>query len=192
MFSEYLYEDRMLKLESCCDCFCDGDWIESKDQSESGIRLIQTGNVGTGAFLNKGDRSRFINEDTFLRLNCTEVVEGDILISRLPDPIGRACIVPGNLGKSITAVDCTIIRLKNIMLPNFLIAYTKTSVYMSQIDSFITGSTRKRISRGNLGSIAVPVPEIKLQSQFCKFVEQLDKSKFHGALNNEKVVKLCA
>lgn len=178
MFGDYLSEDGMSKLESCCDCFCDGDWIESKDQSELGIRLIQTGNVGTGDFLNKSERSRFISEDTFSRLNCTEVLEGDILISRLPDPIGRACIVPGNLGKSITAVDCTIIRLKKTMLPKFLIAYTKTSVYMAQIDSFTTGSTRKRISRGNLGSIAVPVPEIELQIQFCELVEQFDKSKF--------------
>ena len=178
MFGDYLTEDRMSKLESCCDCFCDGDWIESKDQSDSGIRLIQTGNVGIGDFLNKGERSRFISENTFARLNCTEVLEGDILISRLPDPIGRACIVPGNLGKSITAVDCTIIRLKDTMLPNFLIAYTKTSVYMAQIDSFTTGSTRKRISRGNLGSIAVPVPEIELQRRFCELVEQFDKSKF--------------
>lgn len=28
----------------------DGDWIESKDQSDKGIRLIQTGNIGFGTF----------------------------------------------------------------------------------------------------------------------------------------------
>lgn len=34
--------------------FCkDGDWIESKDQSPSGIRLIQTGNIGIGTYLDK-------------------------------------------------------------------------------------------------------------------------------------------
>ena len=26
----------------------DGDWIESQDQSDYGIRLIQTGNIGNG------------------------------------------------------------------------------------------------------------------------------------------------
>ena len=30
--------------------FVDGDWIESKDQSPEGVRLIQTGNVGNGVF----------------------------------------------------------------------------------------------------------------------------------------------
>lgn len=31
---------------SICCVFTDGDWIETKDQSNCGIRLIQTGNVG--------------------------------------------------------------------------------------------------------------------------------------------------
>ena len=81
-------------LSSLCATFIDGDWIESKDQSDNGIRLIQTGNVGFGFFKGREDKSRYITEETFKKLNCTEVVPGDILISRLPDPIGRACIVP--------------------------------------------------------------------------------------------------
>ena len=79
-------------LSSLCATFIDGDWIESKDQSDNGIRLIQTGNVGFGFFKGREDKSRYITEETFKKLNCTEVVPGDILISRLPDPIGRACI----------------------------------------------------------------------------------------------------
>src|SRR5258707_325301 len=37
-------------LASTCEVFVDGDWVESKDQSREGIRLIQTGNVGDGVF----------------------------------------------------------------------------------------------------------------------------------------------
>lgn len=40
-----------MKLGKLCTLFTDGDWIESKDQSDSGIRLIQTGNIGNGEFL---------------------------------------------------------------------------------------------------------------------------------------------
>ena len=76
------------------DLIKDGDWIESKDQSESGIRLIQTGNVGIGEFKDKDEKARYINEETFKRLNCTEIFPDDILVSRLPDPVGRACLVP--------------------------------------------------------------------------------------------------
>ena len=78
------------KLGEVCDVFTDGDWIETKDQSSAGIRLIQTGNIGEGIFLNKAGKSRFISEQTFKRLNCTEIFPRDLLISRLPDPVGRS------------------------------------------------------------------------------------------------------
>ena len=165
-------------IEDLCSVFADGDWIESKDQSEDGIRLIQTGNVGNAFYIDKGERARFISEDTFNRLNCTEVKPLDILVSRLPDPVGRACIIPDGLGKCITAVDCTIIRLSDKLLPEFFVAYTLTHLYQSQVAAFVTGSTRKRISRKNLGQIKVPVPSTAQQHDFAAFVRQSDKSKF--------------
>lgn len=167
-------------LSSLCDTFIDGDWIEAKDQSDSGIRLIQTGNVGVGTFKDKGDKARYISEDTFNRLNCTEVVEGDILISRLPDPVGRACIIPAGLGKSITAVDCTIIRLNDKVLPKFFVAFTSTPDYAMQIKKVLSGTTRLRVSRANLGKIQVPLPSVDKQQQFVTIAEQADKSGFDG------------
>ncbi len=166
-------------IGECACTFIDGDWIESKDQSESGIRLIQTGNIGNGVFKDKEEKSRFISEETFNRLNCSRIFKGDILVSRLPDPIGRACIVP-EIDKAITAVDCTIIRLKSYVLPEFFIAYTKTSTYLNQIKKAATGTTRRRISRANLAKIIIPVPPIELQEEFAAIVRQADKSKFDG------------
>lgn len=164
-------------LEEICEVFSDGDWIESKDQSVDGIRLIQTGNVGNGVYLDKGERARYISHETFARLCCTEVKPKDILISRLPDPVGRACIVPEGLGKCITAVDCTIVRLGPKVIPEFFVAYTLTPLYTSQIDSLVTGSTRQRVSRKNLGKVIIPIPELDSQEQFAVFVRQSRKSK---------------
>jgi type I restriction enzyme S subunit len=164
-------------LEEICEVFSDGDWIESKDQSEEGIRLIQTGNIGNGVFIDKGERARYINDETFERLRCTEVKPKDILVSRLPDPVGRACIIPEGLGKCITAVDCTILRLGDKVLPEFFVVYTLTPLYTSQIYSMVTGSTRKRVSRKNLGKVIIPIPELTSQEKFAAFVHQSDKSK---------------
>ena len=169
-----------IKLSSLCSTFVDGDWIESKDQSELGIRLIQTGNVGNGFFKDKKDKSRYISEETFDNLHCTEIYPGDILVSRLPDPIGRACIIPQGLGRTITAVDCTIIRLKDIILPDYFIAYTMIPSYAAQINEVTTGTTRRRISRANLGNILIPCSSIAKQQQFVAIAKQADKSKFGG------------
>ena len=84
----------MAKLKEVCTFFADGDWIESSDQSDEGIRLIQTGNIGEGKYLEKETRAKYISESTFNKLSCTEVYPGDILVSRLPEPVGRACIIP--------------------------------------------------------------------------------------------------
>lgn len=165
-------------LSSLCDTFIDGDWIEAKDQSDSGIRLIQTGNVGVGVYKDKEDKARYISEETFNRLNCTEVFEGDILISRLPDPVGRACSIPGGLSKSITAVDCTIIRLNEKVLPKYFISFTNTPDYAMQIKKVLSGTTRLRVSRANLGKIQVPLPSKDEQQRFVEIANQADKSEY--------------
>ena len=75
----------------------DGDWIETKDQSEDGgVRLIQLADVGDRRFLDKS--ARFLTEETEKRLNCTRLEIGDVLIARLPNPIGRACTVSRTSG----------------------------------------------------------------------------------------------
>ena len=168
------------ELSSLCSEFLDGDWIESKDQSDAGYRLVQTGNVGVGEYIDKSGRARFVSEETFKRLNCTEIFSGDILFSRLPEPLGRCCIIPEAFPKAITAVDCTIARLNEKCLPEFLVVYTATSMYSSQVDKCVTGTTRQRISRNNLAKISVPCPSRDEQIAFVKIVRQADKSKFDG------------
>ena len=49
-----------MKLKDICSLFIDGDWIETKDQSDYGIRLIQTGNIGEGIFLEKRGKEKYI------------------------------------------------------------------------------------------------------------------------------------
>lgn len=169
-----------VSISDACIEFIDGDWIESKDQSESGIRLIQTGNIGNGDFRDKRNRARYISEQTFEQLKCHEVHANDVLISRLPDPVGRACIVPSDADRSITAVDCSIVRLKKEWEPLFFVSYTMTKQYEHQIQSYLTGTTRKRISRSNLGRIKIPAASFALQQEFAAFVSQVDKLRFEA------------
>lgn len=164
----------MVELRNIYTQIKDGDWIESKDQSAEGIRLIQTGNIGIGTYLDKDNRAKFISEETFNELKCTEVFEGDILISRLPSPVGRACLVPKLDGRAITAVDCTILRVdRDICIPKYFVYYTMSDMYLNQIDRFVVGTTRARISRKNLEGIKIFLPEISKQK---KIVEVLDKA----------------
>ena len=89
----------------------------------------------------------------------------------------RGCILPDGIGKAITAVDCTIVRLKDMVKPEYLIGFTLTGLYQAQIESVKTGTTRKRISRKNLEKVLIPVPPIEKQMVFVELVKESDKSK---------------
>ena len=162
------------KLENMCSLFTDGDWIESKDQSNEGVRLIQTGNIGVGKFIDKPDNKKWISNSTYDNLRCTKLLDGDILISRLPQPAGRACIVNTNNEKWITAVDCTIVRLLDLYSNKFLLQSLCTYNYFHLIDSFLAGGTRQRVSRSNLGNISIIIPEKTEQNKIGLFFECID------------------
>ena len=158
-----------MRIEDICKLFTDGDWIESKDQSSEGIRLIQTGNIGQGQYIEKGERAKYISEDTFERLKCTEIFSGDILVSRLPDPIGRACIIPHKAERMITAVDCTICRPdEGIVQKEYLCYFMQSEAYYNRLMSNVTGTTRKRISRKNLGNVEMDIPPLCVQEDVVK------------------------
>ena len=77
--------------------FNDGDWVESKDQDQNGdVRLIQLADIGIGEFLNKS--KRYLTKSKARQLKCTFLEPGDLLIARMPDPIGitRAVLPGGN------------------------------------------------------------------------------------------------
>lgn len=160
-------------LAKIAEVFTDGDWIESKDQADSGVRLIQTGNVGIGQFKDRSEKARFIDEATFSRLKCFEVIPGDLLISRLPDPVGRACIVPDTAQKMITAVDCSIVRVQQASIdPKFFVYYSQTQEYLRAVDDLCSGTTRRRISRKNLGNVPVPLPPLDEQKRIVAILDK--------------------
>ncbi|MBD3668058.1 MAG: restriction endonuclease subunit S [Kangiella sp.] len=176
------------KLSSLCTLFTDGDWIESKNQSSSGIRLIQTGNVGEGVFKNRKKKARYISDETLTKLKCTEIFSGDCLISRLPDPVGRACVLPELKDRAITAVDCTILRFNDDLIINdYFKYYSQSNSYLVDISSRCSGATRKRISRKNLGETLIPVPSLEEQKKIVAILDQafaeIDKARANAEQN---------
>ena len=155
--------------------FDDGDWVEAEHITNKGIRLIQTGNIGIGQYLEKGSK-KYINEESFEKLKCKELQEGDLLICRLADPAGRACIMP-NIGDSrvITSVDVTIFRpTKETTNRNFFVQYFSSSEWFKSVLEQVGGTTHKRISRGALGRISIPYPKIDEQTAIATILSDMD------------------
>jgi type I restriction enzyme, S subunit len=142
-------------------CFIDGDWIESKNLSGSGIRYITTGNVGPGTYKEQG--SGYISEETFSELQCIDVCQGDILMSRLNPPIGRACIVPDLGGRVVTSVDNVIFRPSQEYLSKYVVYRFTAADYFHEMGLLASGATMQRISRTELGNVRVAWPSLNEQ-----------------------------
>jgi type I restriction enzyme S subunit len=151
----------------------DGDWIESKDQDPQGdVRLIQLADIGDGQFVDKS--RRFLTSERAAALRCTYLQPGDLLIARMPDPLGRACIFPDIGMPAVTAVDVCIWR------PNsdganarWLMHFVNSPELRNLIQSQASGTTRQRVSGGNLKRLPVPVPPVPEQRRIVTKLDSL-------------------
>ena len=160
------------ELTGATGLFVDGDWVESKDQDPNGnIRLLQLADIGDGAFLDKSNR--WINEDAFERLRCTALESGDVLVARMPDPLGRACLMPALEQRCVTVVDVAALRVDLRISDNRWAMHTVNSPQIrAEISVQSSGTTRKRISRGKLGEMEIPLPP---KAEQTRIADQLDK-----------------
>lgn len=157
------------------ELFDDGDWIESEHITTDGVRLIQTGNIGIGCFVEKEIR-KYIYENSFISLRCKQLRTGDLLLCRLADPAGRACVLP-DIGEEriVTSVDVTIFR-PPIEIANrvFLVNIFSTSEWFQAVSDLSGGTTHKRISRGALGRITIKLPSIEEQEAIAAVLSDMD------------------
>jgi type I restriction enzyme S subunit len=129
--------------------------------------------IGIGEFLDRSQK--FITADKFKELNCTELKEEDILISRMADPIGRACLLPQLNQKAITAVDVTILRTdRKLAVPMYIKYLCNTKFFIKKATAAATGTTRSRITRKNLEKIKIPLPTLSEQMRIVEILDQAD------------------
>ena len=151
----------------------DGDWVESKDQDPNGeVRLIQLADVGDGLFL---DRSRrFLTLKKAKELRCTFLQPGDILIARMPDPLGRACIFPGLGRPAVTAVDVLVWRGDDAGADaRWLMHAVNSPAVRTEIASLASGTTRQRVSGGNLKRLQLRIVPSSEQKRVAAKLDSL-------------------
>ena len=155
--------------------FDDGDWIESVHIRNEGIRLIQTGNIGVGRFVEKDDK-KFISEKPFTSLRCKQLMQGDLLVCRLAEPAGRSCILP-DIGEEriVTSVDVTIFRPPSDLADRqFLNQVFSARNWLSTVSDRSGGTTHKRISRGSLGRLFIKLPSVPEQTAIAEILSEMD------------------
>jgi type I restriction enzyme, S subunit len=153
--------------------FSDGDWVESKDQNPNGnVRLVQLADIGDGFYKNRSNR--FLTKSKSTELNCTYLKRNDILLARMPDPLGRSCLFPGDKKDSVTVVDVCVIRPGQTGVNyRWLMHIINSYPIRVFIKSLQSGTTRDRISKKNLATILFPIPPLNEQHRIVAKIEEL-------------------
>ena len=151
----------------------DGDWILSENMDPNGnVKLIQLGSIGLMRYIDKG--FKYLTEDTFHKLSCTQIFPGYMLINRIISDKMYACILPQLEGKLITTVDtCWIAPKDEWYNLKYLMYFISSTVFQSIVLHVSSGTTRKRISKSDLIHLPIYLPPLSEQQRIVSCVDEL-------------------
>lgn len=138
-----------------------------------GIKAFRSANVREG-FINDSDWVYFSPEG-HLANKKSQLKSGDVLIVRTGYP-GTACVVTSEF-EGANAIDIIIARpLKEKVLPEYLCAYTNSSVGKSQVLNLQGGMAQKHLNVGAYQNLKVKLPSLCEQKKIAKIISTWDKA----------------
>ncbi|NJC83918.1 restriction endonuclease subunit S [Planosporangium mesophilum] len=150
-----------------------GSSLTSSHYSDDGARVIRLGNIGSAHF--RGADAAYIPLEYFEELRRHQARPGDLVIAGLGDerhPVGRACIVPSDIGPAIVKADCFRARLDERRLTHRFAAWAlSSSLVADQVSTLTRGSTRARINLEVAREIQLPVPPLEEQRRIADFLD---------------------
>jgi type I restriction enzyme S subunit len=150
-----------------------GSNLKSCDYTEQGVQIIQLQNIGDGEFINNSQVfTSEIKADELLSCN---IYPGDIILSKMGDPVARACIIPDINPRYLMCSDG--IRLcvnKRESDSYFIYSYINSPYFRLLAENASTGSTRKRIGLDSLKKIELSIPPLPEQQAIASILSDMD------------------
>ena len=149
-----------------------GPDLKSDDYTSKGVRIIQLQNILDGSFNN--EYKIYTSEKKANELSSSLIFPGEIIISKMADPLARATIVPNYENKYLMASDGIRLSLNNFNNTYFVMLNINNYRFRHSAERKATGSTRKRIGLNVLGNLAIFTPTLKEQQKIGQFFNKLD------------------
>lgn len=151
-----------------------GSNLQSSDYTNDGIRVIQLQNIGDGVFNN--DYKIYTSEEKANELLSCNIYPNEILISKMGDPVGRACIVPEQEKRYVMCSDGIRIVVDEDKYSKDYIYYAINSeAFRLKIFKNSTGSTRRRIGLDILKNLEMLIlKEKEEQEKIANCLKSID------------------
>ena len=124
-----------------------GSGLTSAHYTDSGTRVIRLGNIGVAQF--RADDAAFISAHYAAQLGQHAALSGDVVMAGLGDdrwPLGRATVVPTELGAAIVKADCYRLRPLRGISPDYLACALSAPQTQEAVKLLSRGSTRARLN----------------------------------------------
>ena len=164
----------IITLENLAELITDGEHSTPK-KCNKGIYLLSARNILNHSL--KLDDVDYIDETEYSRISKRVIPKaGDILLS-CSGSVGRCCVVPMELKFQLVR-SVALIRFKSEITPIFAEYMITSDWFQRQINSLKTASSQANLFQGRIKKLKGFVPDIYLQYEFIKVVNQINKLKF--------------
>ena len=163
----------IITLENLAELITDGEHSTPKRCNE-GIYLLSARNILNHSL--KLDDVDYIDETEYSRISKRVIPKaGDILLS-CSGSVGRCCVVPLEIKFQLVR-SVALIRFKSDITPIFAEYMITSDWFQRQINSLKTASSQANLFQGRIKKLKGFVPDIYLQYEFIKVVNQINKLK---------------
>jgi len=151
-----------------------GSNLKSSDYVPHGVRIIQLQNIGDGEF---HDAYRiFTTKAKADELLSNNIYPGEIIMSKMGDPVGRACVIPDGRDRYVMCSDgIRLVVDEKEHNKYFVYSLINSPPFRSVIEKAATGSTRKRIGLDELKGLPMRLPKKPEQQKIADCLTSLDE-----------------
>lgn len=148
-----------------------GSNLRVSDYRDSGVPLVFVRNIRTSRF--DGADTKFVSAIKASELNAHYAKPGDILITKMGDPPGDACVYNGSSQAIITA-DCIRLRPSVEFRPDYLSLAINSRLVRAQMECITRGVAQKKVSLQRFRQeVKLPVPSKVDQDLVMEIVKDL-------------------
>ena len=139
-----------------------GSNLKSSEYIDSGVPIARIQNVKRFRFIDKN--IRFVSTEKAEQLRRHSFISGDILITKLGDPLGLACEVPKLFKFGIIVADLVRFRPNiNVCSKPYILYLLNSEIVTKQIEAHVKGTTRPRINLGVIRNLSLPLAPLAEQ-----------------------------
>lgn len=133
-----------------------GSNLKASDYVSEGIRIIQLQNIGDGQF--HDDYAIYTTEHKANELISCNIYPGEIILSKMGDPVARACFVPNFDKRYLMASDGIRLAVDENRFDKYFVLHYINSYFREKAIQASSGSTRQRIGLTDLKNLPFVSP----------------------------------